>query len=159
MPGTRSCPGPPSDHFIPDEAAFAACVEQAKASGAVGRFTFGIAPVPPEIGHGCIRQGETLPGAGSHAVARFVEKPPLEQAQAGQGGASSKNDMFLVKASVAWPDPGASPGHGDGLTRRPGWARARQRLCQASYGGLCGGPPDSVDDAMPEKTDIASVHP
>ena len=59
--------------------------------------TFGIEPDHPATGFGYIAAGE---GEGALPVARFVEKPPLEQAQAmvAQGGHFWNAGIFLAKA-------------------------------------------------------------
>ncbi len=80
----------PPGHLIPDDAAFAACVEQTKPSGTGGRFvTFDIVPDHPESGYGDRQQGTPLSGAGSHVVARSRKTAPGAGAgHAGQGGSS-----------------------------------------------------------------------
>ena len=74
----------PSDHVIPDTAAFRAAVQGAAAvARAGGIVTFGIRPTRPETGYGYL---EVAPeGDGTETVARrlrrFVEKPGLGAAQ------------------------------------------------------------------------------
>ncbi len=71
----------PADHLIKDQAAFANDVATALAAARTGRLvTFGIPPTRPETGFGYIERGEPLT-AGSHAVARFTEKPALAVAE------------------------------------------------------------------------------
>ena len=68
----------PSDHVIPDDAAFRAAVAAATPRALAGDLvTFGITPTRPETGYGYL---ELAPGAGTAAttpqpLARFVEKP------------------------------------------------------------------------------------
>jgi mannose-1-phosphate guanylyltransferase/mannose-6-phosphate isomerase len=68
----------PSDHVIPDGAAFRAAVAAALPAAQAGRLvTFGIAPVRPETGYGYL---ELAPEADATAaapqdLARFIEKP------------------------------------------------------------------------------------
>ena len=72
----------PADHLIRDTAAFASSVAQAAALAADGWLTtFGIAPAAPETGYGYLELGEALPLAGTFRARRFIEKPPLAQAQ------------------------------------------------------------------------------
>ena len=69
----------PSDHHISDVAAFHTAIGVARDAAEHGHIvTFGIEPDHPATGFGYIAAGE---GEGVRAVARFVEKPPLEKAQ------------------------------------------------------------------------------
>jgi len=72
----------PSDHHIPDEAAFADMVrgaaDAAREGGAI--VTFGVMPTFPSTGYGYIDCGEPT-GDGGHQVRRFIEKPNREFAQ------------------------------------------------------------------------------
>lgn len=64
----------PSDHVIPDAAAFAAAVAQGAAAAAQGRIvTFGITPDRPETGYGYLELASS--GDGPQPLRRFVEKP------------------------------------------------------------------------------------
>jgi mannose-1-phosphate guanylyltransferase / mannose-6-phosphate isomerase len=75
----------PSDHVIPDDAAFRAAVLAAAPRAAEGDLvTFGISPTRPETGYGYL---ELATGADPAApvpqpLARFVEKPDLARATA-----------------------------------------------------------------------------
>jgi mannose-1-phosphate guanylyltransferase/mannose-6-phosphate isomerase len=73
-----------ADHLIRDQRAFAQAVATALPLARSGLLvTFGIAPTHPETGFGYIECGGALPSAGVPAsrVVRFVEKPPLADAQ------------------------------------------------------------------------------
>jgi mannose-1-phosphate guanylyltransferase/mannose-6-phosphate isomerase len=78
----------PSDHFVPDIDAFIVTMQlgvDAARSGYI--VTFGVQPSFPSTAYGYIQQGSTLhkleDGASfAFEVARFVEKPPIDQAQA-----------------------------------------------------------------------------
>lgn len=90
-----------ADHLISDHAAFAAAVDQASALAQQGFLvTFGVQPTRPETGFGYIEIGATL-GMG-HRVARFLEKPQREQAQAmlAQGGFLWNSGMFCMTAGT-----------------------------------------------------------
>ncbi|WGH80198.1 mannose-1-phosphate guanylyltransferase/mannose-6-phosphate isomerase [Jannaschia ovalis] len=70
----------PSDHAIPDAAAFRAAVAEGLAAARDGRLvTFGIRPDRPETGYGYL---ELAPGGGDGAqpLRGFVEKPDAERA-------------------------------------------------------------------------------
>jgi mannose-1-phosphate guanylyltransferase/mannose-6-phosphate isomerase len=69
-----------ADHHIPDAAGFAAAVAEGLAAAGAGRLvTFGVKPDRPATSYGYILPGEKLDKA--CAVARFVEKPGMEQAE------------------------------------------------------------------------------
>lgn len=90
-----------ADHLIADQPKFAAAVNDAAALANQGYLvTFGIVPSAPETGFGYIEQGDVL-GKG-HRVARFVEKPDLEKAQAyvASGRYLWNSGMFCFKAGV-----------------------------------------------------------
>ena len=72
----------PSDHVIPDAAAFRAAVDRGLAAVAEGRIvTFGIAPTRPETGYGYLElAGRPAAGGEPVALSRFVEKPEAERA-------------------------------------------------------------------------------
>jgi mannose-1-phosphate guanylyltransferase len=77
----------PSDHVIPDDGAFrralAAAAATAHACG--GLVTIGLRPTRPETGYGYLELGEAAGPIGGHEVfrvARFVEKPARERAEA-----------------------------------------------------------------------------
>jgi mannose-1-phosphate guanylyltransferase len=85
----------PADHLIHDETAFRHAVDAAVATARTGRLvTFGIEPLRPDTGFGYLEceVDSRMHGSGAaqcrvRRVSRFVEKPPLAQAQAYvQGG-------------------------------------------------------------------------
>lgn len=92
----------PSDHHIPDAQAFAAMVQQGShAAGQGAIVTFGVVPSFPSTAYGYIEQG-TISGDGSFDVARFIEKPNAEKAQALilQGSVLWNAGIFLAQAST-----------------------------------------------------------
>ncbi|WP_187972755.1 mannose-1-phosphate guanylyltransferase/mannose-6-phosphate isomerase [Aquibium microcysteis] len=74
----------PSDHVIPDAAAFRAAVGRGLAAVAEGRIvTFGIAPTRAETGYGYLELAGQPPADGEPvALTRFVEKPDAAKAAA-----------------------------------------------------------------------------
>ena len=72
----------PSDHVIPDTAAFTAAVKAGLASVAAGNLvTFGISPDRPETGYGYLELSATPDGSGAPVkLTRFVEKPDSARA-------------------------------------------------------------------------------
>ncbi len=92
----------PADHHIPDAAAFAAMVQQGVAAAEAGAIvTFGVVPSFPSTAYGYIQQGDAR-ADGSRAVARFIEKPNADAAQALllQGNVLWNAGIFLARASV-----------------------------------------------------------
>ncbi|TPK35955.1 mannose-1-phosphate guanylyltransferase/mannose-6-phosphate isomerase [Mesorhizobium sp. B2-5-4] len=70
----------PSDHSIVVDESYWTAVDTAAAEARTRLVTFGISPTRPETGFGYIEIG-TERSAGVHEVARFTEKPALEEAQ------------------------------------------------------------------------------
>lgn len=90
----------PSDHHIPDAQAFAAMVQQASHAARQGAIvTFGVVPSFPSTAYGYIEQGAAS-GDGSFGVARFIEKPNADKAQALtlQGNVLWNAGIFLAQA-------------------------------------------------------------
>ena len=92
----------PSDHHIPDAQAFATMVQQGCHAARAGAIvTFGVVPSFPSTAYGYIEQG--VPGGdGSFGVARFIEKPHADKAQALilQGNVLWNAGIFLAQAST-----------------------------------------------------------
>lgn len=74
----------PSDHMIQHTARFRSLALEAmkQAEDRGGFYTFGIVPNHPETGYGYIEHDGPGHSGSVQRVARFVEKPPLEQAEA-----------------------------------------------------------------------------
>ena len=92
----------PADHHIPNTQAFAAMVEQGLAAARQGAIvTFGVVPSFPSTAYGYIQQGQSRLD-GSHAVARFIEKPTADKAQSLilQGEVLWNAGIFLCRADV-----------------------------------------------------------
>ena len=94
----------PSDHVIDDVPAFHAAVRAGEAAARAGRLvTFGIRPTGADTGYGYLHMGPELASApGVMEVARFVEKPSLDVAQAMvRGGEHLWNaGIFLFRADI-----------------------------------------------------------
>ena len=72
----------PSDHYIPDNAAFSDMVQRGcKAARAGAIVTFGVIPSFASTGYGYIERGAKNFDGDSYAVSRFIEKPNKELAQ------------------------------------------------------------------------------
>ncbi|MCL2344548.1 MAG: mannose-1-phosphate guanylyltransferase, partial [Desulfobulbus sp.] len=93
----------PADHVIVDEALFRSAVARAVALAEAGRaVTFGITPDCPETGYGYIQQGAALADGGAFALARFVEKPDRQTAEAylDAGDFLWNSGIFVMRASI-----------------------------------------------------------
>ena len=93
----------PSDHDIPDAAAFRAAVSAALPAAMDGQIvTFGIAPTRPETGYGWLELSSPPQGDAPVALSRFVEKP--NATVAAQMLASGKYlwnaGLFLMRADT-----------------------------------------------------------
>lgn len=154
----------PSDHVVNDVAAFQrAVVAGMAAAEEEGRLvTFGIVPSHAETGYGYIQSALPLNPCAAVPVQCFVEKPDLATAQAylWAGGYTWNSGMFLFKTSAfldelqrLQPD----------MYRQCGaaWDAAREDLdfvrLDADAFAAC--PAESVDYAVMERTDKASVVP
>ena len=155
----------PSDHLIPDPAAFRAAVAAGVPAARAGRIvTFGIAPTRPETGYGWLELSEDAGKGAPRAIplTRFVEKP--NAARAGQMLASSHHvwnaGIFLFTArtyleAVAAHAPDLLPpvrAALDGATRDLGFLR----LDPGPWGRV---PEISVDYAVMERSPNLSVVP
>ncbi len=93
----------PADHHVPDAAKFAQTVRDGLPAAAAGHIvTFGVQPTSPSTAYGYIQPGEALDGMDGKTVARFVEKPDAERAQAMllEGNFLWNAGIFLVRAST-----------------------------------------------------------
>lgn len=93
----------PTDHSIPDVAAFQAAVAVGVPRAKAGQIvTFGVRPDRPETGYGWIEVAGAVVEGEAQKVARFVEKPVLERAEAmlAEGRYLWNAGIFLASASV-----------------------------------------------------------
>ena len=92
----------PSDHHIPDAAAFAAMVRGAAACAREGQIvTFGVVPTFPSTAYGYIERGAAR-ADGGNVVSRFIEKPDAQRAQEllFAGNVLWNAGIFLCKAAT-----------------------------------------------------------
>lgn len=86
----------PTDHDIPDLAAFRAAVAAGLPRAEAGMIvTFGIRPDRPETGYGWLELAESPQGAAPLPLIRFVEKPDLPRADA-----MLKDGRYLWNAGI-----------------------------------------------------------
>ncbi|WP_304617455.1 mannose-1-phosphate guanylyltransferase/mannose-6-phosphate isomerase [Paracoccus sp. (in: a-proteobacteria)] len=149
----------PSDHVIPDAAAFRAAVAQGAVAAREGRIvTFGITPDRPETGYGYLELASD--GEGPQPLARFVEKPDaVRAAQMVEAGTFLWNaGIFLFRADAmieafrqhapAYLEPVQAAV--DGAQRDLGFLR----LARGPWEGL---EDNSIDYAVMEKAGNLSV--
>ncbi|MBL4919339.1 mannose-1-phosphate guanylyltransferase/mannose-6-phosphate isomerase [Szabonella alba] len=93
----------PSDHVIPDAAAFRRAVSAGLASVQAGRIvTFGITPDRPETGYGYLELAARPDGSGAAmALTRFIEKPDATRAaeMLANGAYLWNSGIFLFRAA------------------------------------------------------------
>ena len=152
----------PSDHVITDVPAFhAAIAKGVRLAQKDWIVTFGITPDRPETGFGYIAAGAPL-GEDGFAVERFVEKPPLEEAEAmlAAGCYSWNAGIFLFRAARMRDAM---------LTHcRPIFEAADKAMAAGMRDGdalyadaieFAKAPADSIDYAVMEKDDRVAVVP
>ncbi|WP_034157361.1 sugar phosphate nucleotidyltransferase [Sphingomonas sp. ERG5] len=152
----------PSDHVIADVDAFHAAIHAAMPLVAEGWLvTFGIEPDAPETGYGWIQVGEKI-AEGVHRVVRFVEKPPLDKAEAmlAAGDHAWNGGIFLFRADMYL---------GALASFAPDMLVAAQRsMDKARHDGsrvypdadaFAASPADSIDYAVMEKAQRVAVVP
>jgi mannose-1-phosphate guanylyltransferase/mannose-6-phosphate isomerase len=148
-----------ADHLIRDEKKFRAAVERGLGEAQSGRLvTFGIVPNAPETGYGYIERGKGSNGC--FEVARFVEKPDAKTA-AGfleTGHFYWNSGMFMFRAARYLEE--LEKYRPDILTgSRKAWDTREQDLdfCRLGENAFVDCPAESIDYAVMEKTDAASV--
>lgn len=89
----------PSDHYIPDVAAFTSLIIDTAANLSTGQIIcFGITPDHPETGYGYIKTGN--PSGAILSVSQFVEKPdlPLAEKFVADGSYFWNAGIFIMRA-------------------------------------------------------------
>ncbi|OYY91759.1 MAG: mannose-1-phosphate guanylyltransferase/mannose-6-phosphate isomerase [Sphingomonas sp. 28-66-16] len=152
----------PSDHVIDDVPAFHAAIERALPMVRAGWLvTFGIDPHAPETGYGWIKVGEEI-DPGVHKVSHFVEKPPLDRAEAmlAAGDHYWNGGIFLFRADIYLA---ALAAHAPAML-----VATEQAMARAERTGIrihpdaesfANSPADSIDYAVMEKADRVAVVP
>jgi mannose-1-phosphate guanylyltransferase/mannose-6-phosphate isomerase len=154
----------PSDQIIEDVAAFHEAISIGEAAARAGRLvTFGIRPTGPDTGYGYLEMGEELAGApGVMEVARFVEKPPIDLAEAmvADGDHLWNAGIFLLRAatlleelSIFAPLIAQSAAEAVKASKREGI-----RIAPPLH-ALAGCPSDSIDYALMEHSSRVVVVP
>lgn len=152
----------PSDHVITDPDAFHAAIARALPLARAGWLvTFGITPDAPETGYGYLATGEIL-AEGVNRVARFVEKPAREAAEAmlAAGDHYWNGGIFLFcgsayRAALAQHAPAMLIA----AERALGLAERRGRSILPDADAFAAAPADSIDFAVMEKADRVAMVP
>ncbi|MEO5938687.1 MAG: mannose-1-phosphate guanylyltransferase/mannose-6-phosphate isomerase [Sphingomonas sp.] len=152
----------PSDHVIADTPAFHAAIRAALPAVEQGWLvTFGIDPHAAETGYGWIHVGEAI-APRVHRVARFIEKPPRDRAEAmlAAGDHVWNGGIFLFRADAFL---GALAVHAPDMLHA-----AQQALLKGDTEGtrfypdadaFAASPSESVDYAVMEKAERVAVVP
>ncbi len=153
----------PADHAIKNMATFHAAVREAQRLAEQGSLvTFGVVPTKPETGYGYIKKAEAVQGTEGYHVEKFVEKPDIATAekyiQSGQYFWNSGIFMFRASSYLAElkkfaPEMlAACEKTVAGMTSDLDFTRIQKNDFAACAS-------DSIDYAVMEKTQIASVIP
>lgn len=152
----------PADHVILDVAGFHRAVRAGEAAARTGGLVlFGIEPDSPATGYGYIQTGETLSGE-VRRVARFIEKPPLEAAEAyvRDGGYLWNSGIFLLPAGAFLAElERHEPDVHAAATAALAEAERDLIFLRLSKTPFASSPSISVDHAVMERTDAAGVVP
>ena len=152
----------PSDHVITDVSAFHDAIHAAMPLVAEGWLvTFGIDPHAPETGYGWIHIGAEISN-GVHRVAKFVEKPPRDRAEAmlAAGDHAWNGGIFLFRADIYL---GALAAHAPEIlvACRQAMEKARTENGRVfpDMDAFAASPAESIDVAVMEKADHVAVVP
>jgi len=150
----------PSDHHIGNVAAFHEAIALARPEAEGGKIvTFGIEPDHPATGFGYIAGGE---GEGARPVARFVEKPPLDLAEAmlAEGGHYWNAGIFLATAAT-WREEllRHAPGIIEAATEALEQGTRDGPLIRIAEAPFARSPAKSIDYAVMENSDRVAVVP
>jgi len=152
----------PSDHVIADIPAFHAAIAAALPLVNDGWLvTFGIEPDAPETGYGWIQTGDPI-APGVHRVARFVEKPPLDRAEAmlAAGGHAWNGGIFLFRADIYLGELAAhAPAMLNAVQDSMRAARHEGLRLFPDAAAFAASPADSIDYAVMEKAERVAVVP
>ena len=93
----------PADHVMNEPEKFRSALLQAIPLALEGRIvTFGIEPGSPETGYGYIQCGAAVGDSGATEIARFVEKPDIDDARRylAEGGYLWNSGIYVTRAST-----------------------------------------------------------
>jgi len=151
----------PSDHRIEPQAAFAEAVAAAYACAKEGYLAcFGVTPDRPETGYGYIQYG--APIQAGFNIERFVEKPPLKQAEhmLELGNCFWNSGIFAFKSS-RWLEEVERYAPAIAAACRAAWYKHQRSpdFTRVDKAAFLASPSDSIDYAVMEHTRDAVVVP
>lgn len=153
----------PADHLIRDVPAFHAAINHGMQAVADGNLvTFGIVPDAAETGYGYIQQGAALHTGAARRVARFVEKPQLDDAEAflRSGEYFWNSGMFLFSCRQFLDELHEwSPEILVACEQALAGGQHDLDFCRLDKGAFAACPSDSIDYALMERTRNAAVVP
>ena len=153
----------PSDHMIGDDQAFLSAVEKALPFAADGGIvTFGIKPTGPNTQYGYIEMKEEGGSAAAVPVARFVEKPSVEVAEAllSSGRCVWNAGIFLMKASTLLEEMGRHlPSSLEAISKSMAQAQVDGSFVRPDHDLFIQSENISIDHGIMQKTDRAFVTP
>jgi mannose-1-phosphate guanylyltransferase len=154
----------PADHVIADEGSFSKAVGKALPAARRGRLvTFGIVPERPETGYGYIERGKGHQDDGNiYEVASFREKPDEETARGYivSGKYYWNSGMFLFRAETYLEElQRHAPEVYETCTKAMQKAEKDLDFIRMETEAFALSPSISIDYAVMEKTDLASVVP
>ena len=152
----------PADHYVTNAKGFRETVARALPAARGGKLvTFGITPDGPETGYGYIEQGDVL-YEGVYKVAAFAEKPNLETAQnyIDSGNYSWNAGIFLFSPAAFLSEIAKfRPEILAAATRAYNGAKRKKDIIDLEAVSFADCPPESIDYAVMEKTQIAAIVP
>ena len=161
----------PADHVIQNVEAFHQAIKQAQQVASIGQLvTFGIVPTEPHTGYGYIKcdRGQTSPAESSdssipsYKVEQFVEKPNAETAQKylDSGNFLWNSGMFIFQAQTFLDElTGHAPNIAEPCSEAVKGAVKDLDFIRVDAKAFSRSTKDSVDYAVMEKTDKASIVP
>ncbi len=158
----------PADHHMSAPQEFRRAVSAGAELAAQGKLlTFGIKPTGPETGFGYIARGPALKESGpdtgeAYSIARFVEKPKAEAAEAmlAEGGYYWNSGMFLFSAKAWCAELNKfNPGILEACRAAMSGARRDAAFLRPVANAFIGSPVDSIDYAVMEQTALGAVLP
>lgn len=154
----------PSDHVIRDVEAFKKVIKIAVNAAAKGDIvTFGLEPDHPETGYGYIYATEGREGVGGcKKVSAFKEKPDLETAEKylESGDYLWNSGIFLYQAQSFLAEIGRlSPDTVRACQESLEKGHEELDFCRLDHASFAAAPKESIDYAVMEKTEKASVVP
>lgn len=145
----------PADHVMNEPEKFRTALLQAIPLALEGRIvTFGIEPGSPETGYGYIQCGAAIGDDGAAEIARFVEKPAIDDARRylAEGGYLWNSGIYITRASTWLKQIGRFRADILAACRAAMEASTQDTdFIRAGAAAFAGCPSDSIDYAVMER--------